>query len=146
MSLVLNPFGVTAEHCLGDANACLLPSSKVRDTPTLMLPKPQDEIAASLTALALASPPARQSCETCGGHDMDLSSPLGLRMVNSSSLRSPESLESSSHHCSWATARLFPALSSFPMKAAPSLLASVSFPCLPLCPAPVSCPCLPPCP
>lgn len=100
-SLVLNPFGVTGGRCLGDAH--LLPSGKVRDTPTLMLLRPQDEIASSLTALALASSPGRQSCVTCSGQQ---DPPMGLQMVHSCSLGSPESLESSSYHCSWATARL----------------------------------------
>lgn len=91
--------------------------------PTLMPLKPQDEIASSFTALALASSPGRQSCVTRRGQH---GPPMGLQMVNSCSLGSPESLESSSHHCSWPTARLFPALSSCPVKAAPALL--------PLCP------------
>lgn len=81
--------------------------------------KPQDEIASSFPALALASSPGRQSCVTRRGQH---SPPMGLQMVKCCSLGSPESLESSSHHCSWPTARLFPALSSCPVKAAPALL------------------------
>lgn len=71
-SLVLNPLGVKGGHCLSDANAHLLPSGKVRDTPTLMLLKPQDEIASFLTAVAVASSPVRQNCVTCRGDNMAL--------------------------------------------------------------------------
>lgn len=49
-----------------------MPSGTVRDTPTLMLLKPQDEIASSLTALALASSPVRHSCGTCRGDNTAL--------------------------------------------------------------------------